>query len=308
MTDPDPLETQPGTLNHYSSFISRASEKLSSEPAEKVVWHYTTGEGLIGIIESGSIYATQIACLNDNTEMRYSSSLLRKELLEARKAIPGGDRLANFVNNFINFLDDDDKTPNSADLGFYVCSFSRKGDDLAQWRAYGGGENGYAIGINTKNLRIIPDTLSVQVNYDEQTHLEVVREVVKATMDFYQEGVEAGIENWDDKFLLAWDVQLSKIGAMVKDPGFEQEEEVRTIRLRKEEDVPFEVIRQRKNLMSRHIPLKFSGLEGKLPLEYVMVGPARHRAISAASVKALLEKKGYPTHLVRVSSRPFQEI
>jgi Protein of unknown function (DUF2971) len=308
MTDLNPAGTQPGTLDHYANFISRAAMQLSSEPADKVVWHYTNGDGLIGIIESGSIYATQIACLNDNTEMRYSSSLLRQQLLEARKTIVGDDRLASFISRFINFLDDDDKNPNSATLPFYVCSFSRKGDDLAQWRAYGGGENGYAIGLHTRNVSRIPDTISVQVNYNNQTHLEVAKEVAQATIDFYQEGIHAGIENWDDKFLWTWDVQLSKIGALVKDPGFEQEEEVRIIHLRSEKDVPFEVIRQRRSLMSRHIPLNFSGLEGKLPLEYVMVGPARHRAISAESVKALLQKKGYPTGLVRVSSRPFQEI
>jgi hypothetical protein len=41
---------------------------------DEIVWHYTTGESLIEIIRTGSLFATQVACLNDTTELRYAVS------------------------------------------------------------------------------------------------------------------------------------------------------------------------------------------------------------------------------------------
>ena len=32
------------------------------------IWHYTTADGLIGILKSGQIWSTQVACLNDTLE------------------------------------------------------------------------------------------------------------------------------------------------------------------------------------------------------------------------------------------------
>jgi hypothetical protein len=71
-----------GTQPYYFPFVNSLIERLDWNPApDKVVWHYTNGDGLIGIIESGSIFATQISCLNDSTEIRYSAMRLREALL-----------------------------------------------------------------------------------------------------------------------------------------------------------------------------------------------------------------------------------
>jgi hypothetical protein len=93
---------------------------------------------LIGIIESGSIFDTQVSCLNDATEIRYSAKLLREALLAM---IPDMDKQqpeTAFVKRYAELLQDDDSAPNSAGLPYFVSCFSSLEDDLSQWRSYGG--------------------------------------------------------------------------------------------------------------------------------------------------------------------------
>jgi hypothetical protein len=53
--------------------------------------------------------------------------------------------------------------------GFYVVCFCSKGDLLSQWRAYGGGGGGYALGFNAK-------ALGFNANASENaSHLQVQR-------------------------------------------------------------------------------------------------------------------------------------
>jgi hypothetical protein len=69
----------------YVKFVDEQTKILGSLgfAPEQTLWHYTNGAGLLGIIESGTLHATQVACLNDSSEIRYASKLL----LDALSAI-----------------------------------------------------------------------------------------------------------------------------------------------------------------------------------------------------------------------------
>ncbi len=76
------MPVQQEDLRAYDEFLVKQLDVLGSVFKEdKTLWHYTTGAGLQGILESGTIYATQVACLNDSTEIRYASSLFKKALI-----------------------------------------------------------------------------------------------------------------------------------------------------------------------------------------------------------------------------------
>jgi hypothetical protein len=38
---------------------------------QKIVWHYTDGSGFLGILQSGTMFATQVSALNDSKETQY---------------------------------------------------------------------------------------------------------------------------------------------------------------------------------------------------------------------------------------------
>src|SRR5262245_31729354 len=52
----------------------------SKPPA--VLYHYTTAQGLHGMLTSGRVWATNVGFLNDPSEMRYAARLIRDVIKE----------------------------------------------------------------------------------------------------------------------------------------------------------------------------------------------------------------------------------
>jgi hypothetical protein len=283
--------------------------------AEDVLWHYTNGAGLIGIISSGTIYSTQASCLNDNSEVRYATRLVRKALLDhAGKQL--GLETTQFLLKFAAFLDDTDAEPNHAGSFSYVACFSRSRDDLSQWRAYAGGENGYAIGFRARDLLGVENTLVGAVNYDAALHEALAAEVADVTVELYEKALAqrptAEMADWTEAFLDRWGNALARIAPFAKHPGFATEREFRLVRSLTGDDYPSLIVRQKGTLLARHLPLLLpsgssSAEQQRLPINSIVVGPARHKAVSAISVAVLLKKHGYPPDLpVYTTGIPYQ--
>ena len=183
---------------------------------------------------------------------------------------------AAVVKRYVELLQDDDAAPNSASLPYFVSCFSLLEDDLSQWRSYGGGENGYAIGVMVRELLDRPNSLVARVNYDAETHAAVAKEAAEAAVRFYAEGLKEGMGHWQDVFLKCWDHTLTQVAPVLKDPGFEVEQEIRLVHLLQESELSQLKVRQRKTMMSRHLPIRFPNA-GQLgvPISKILVGPCR---------------------------------
>jgi hypothetical protein len=302
-----------GTPQYYFPYVQSLMDQLDWKPEpELIVWHYTSGPGLISIIESGTIFATQVSCLNDATEIRYAASKLREALSSLLPSMEEEDVSTKFAKRFIELLQDDDSAPNSVGLPYFVTCFSTLEDDLSQWRSYGGGENGYAVGIRVKDLFGASNSLVARVVYDREKHLDLASQAAEATIRFYNEGVEAGVEDWDNVFLSAWDNALTQLSPVIKDPGFELEKEIRLIHQLQVGEVPDIRVLQRKTMMSRHLPMRFPAgapiHRPRIPIHRIIVGPSRHKEISRISVDTLMRTHGYQTGMVTTSARPYQEM
>ena len=82
----------------YAAFVRKKAQEvgLFDYQPDDIVWHYTDGDGLLGIIQSSSIYATQVASLNDKNETKYATDLFKasiQKLIEKKKE---RRRCANF--------------------------------------------------------------------------------------------------------------------------------------------------------------------------------------------------------------------
>ncbi len=51
---------------------------LSKKPTG-MLWHYTTGEKLVSMLESRALWATHLSCLNDSQEYTFSARLCIRE-------------------------------------------------------------------------------------------------------------------------------------------------------------------------------------------------------------------------------------
>ena len=120
-----------------------ARHALNSQELPETLFHYTTQNGLQGIIESSTFYFSAMHMLNDASEVSYMWNLLQeqKELLikEKEKDYAYGE----FVEGFYRYAENEELCKeiflnhNMPDfLNIYSVSFSVNGDSLHQWQGY----------------------------------------------------------------------------------------------------------------------------------------------------------------------------
>ena len=111
------------------------------------LYHYTSKDGFLGIIENKTLWASSILYMNDEKETRIPFEIYEK-LLEEDKDKNTNVRKKNKREgiDWLNFF--------KAFIGFetYVISFSEKKDDLNMWQVYGDNVSGICIEFNSNSL------------------------------------------------------------------------------------------------------------------------------------------------------------
>jgi Protein of unknown function (DUF2971) len=279
--------------------------------APAALYHYTRGETLIQIIESGKLWSTQIGCLNDTVEVRYGLEGLRRRIRERRETAPAGPEIETLLRRLDQVLSD----PQLETAPAFVTCFSILGDDLAQWRAYSGGEGGYAIRFDPQKLAksgMSNEILLHRIEYDLGKQATLLDDILTRAERYYVEcegrARAPNLEEWAQEFL---DLYLSYIETFLlclKDPAFEAEREWRLVYTYRPDDPTCMCFRQRQSMMSRHLPLR---LEGKLPITGVMVGPCRYPLLSRIAVSDLLQANGYDPAVIKevaVTKIPYRAV
>jgi hypothetical protein len=132
---------------------------MSDDQLPGLLYHYTDLIGLTRIIQSRKLWATHIRCLNDESEFRYGRQLLGSNVESIR---------AEFQNTYAAKIVFDSAAalataPSSLDI--FVASLCEDGDNLGQWRGFGG----FAIGFRRESLAAISemqDYSLIRVIYD----------------------------------------------------------------------------------------------------------------------------------------------
>jgi hypothetical protein len=124
--------------------IASEAREISADPP-RILYHYTTQDGLLGILLGHTIWATHSQYLNDKSEYLYALNLIREGAKERRLVADEAERgaLDLIIDRARDYL---------ASINVCVCSFSSVHDSLSQWRAYGGSTSSYAIGFDRKFL------------------------------------------------------------------------------------------------------------------------------------------------------------
>lgn len=145
------------------------------EEMPATLFHYTTQRGLLGIIQSKSIWASDLRYLNDKDEYLYGLRIIQDAIVAELGSL--GDRTEGFLEE-LEFMRD------SFAPAAYVACLSALDDDLSQWRAYSGGGGGACLGFRTDQLAVRAShagyvLLRVRYNRAEQESiaLEVARKV-----------------------------------------------------------------------------------------------------------------------------------
>ena len=285
-------ESYDENIRLFDIFLEVISEGLS-EP-EQILYHYTTPQGLNGIIESKSIWASHYRFTNDNTELTYIFDILPEVLRD----LQGNEIIDEFMNRV-------DRWTFTGNRRFYrevyIASFSETPDLLSQWRGYGSMGNGSCIGIDFQRVRNIRKGIPNHSVWDANTSyllkVEYDQEIQKRKLNAYfikicEEYSDASSFPYEELF------QLMIINSfLMKHNSFKEENECRLIYMtvsgydRSLYPVCFRFDNNDNNIPYVKIPLVDNG--DFIPFEKIIIGPKRYKTIYREGLGALLNSKGY---------------
>lgn len=238
--------------------------------ALRSLYHYTTLGGFKGIIESGSIWATNSNYLNDKHEIVHGFDLLGTMSGDIRASAFHSEELIDFIRQVAGMDVNAILSPN------YIVSFSEHGNQLSQWRGYGSSGNGVSVRFNLSALKSYYEVY--QANLGDHR-------MRKATVDYCA-------------------LALQSAFARMKDGSFREEAEVRAFYVisLKEAQIEF---REARNMLVPYIVVKSSD-GARMPIEEVIVGPTSDFHLSRFSLQKFLEKHGYGEVKITSSDIPFR--
>jgi hypothetical protein len=283
---------------------------------EDLLYHYTDAAGLMGILGSQRLWASNAAYLNDPTELLHARSVYR-EWLDAKTDHGVAKDLLGHVRVIDSLLEHM--------FHVFVACFCRKGDLLSQWRGYGSGGHGFAIGIDRQTIGI-RTPLATPVNFfvakvvynrnDQNAELSALIDPIlnKLAETERDQGAEAA-----SSMMMArlGEIQRACLLKLVtfKHPAYEAEEEWRAISIY-ERDIPTTELhfRAQGSLLIPYVELDLSPSAGhqtgKIPISEVIYGPTLNPPLTQKSLRLLLDKHGYPwTHTtIWPSEIPFRQV
>lgn len=122
-------------------------DTVSEPEPPPIIYHYTSHEGLIGIVGSKKLWLSNAAYLNDTSEFTHGWEVVEDVVAKHRESATDED-LA-----FFEALEK--RRPQLDPYSIYVASFSEDGDMLSQWTGYTDHGNGYSIGFSSVVLKPI---------------------------------------------------------------------------------------------------------------------------------------------------------
>jgi Protein of unknown function (DUF2971) len=294
----------------------RFEEALSSKVPEQL-HHYTNQAGLLGIFQSGELWATKIQYMNDATEFEYAIGAAKTELWKRYSSIHFSVKnwlpdsmekrqcdLLQWMTNHIDAISE----ANICSVSFCVDS-----DLLSQWRGYAGLGVGYSIGFyGSALLEIVQNNACVLTKciYERELQTQIINELIDGAL-------ESAKVRWDNKSSTddthlavgaAFERAILEYGAFFKDTSFSEEQEWRIITSPKHyNDVGFR-FREGKSMLTPYFALKIhSGMSWTNKIASVTVGPCPHPKSARIAVQGLLIKViGYPPPPVSVSKIPYR--
>lgn len=293
------------------------------QPAMNTLYHYTSLNGVLGMLHSRSVWASHVSYLNDASEFRHGLSFAKQI---AGSIFMNDDYLAAFgwaARHALGAV--------SAD-SLYVACFSEKADLLSQWRGYCPSGAGVCLGFDADHLSDFCEERGYRLEKCIYTHEEQIRQVESLvsgcferfpkpllSRQEYQElaakgQVEAevayryqtsdGPDTLQANAATAWlSAEIEKLTPLFKHEGFHEEAEWRIVAKEPREKLKF---RAGSSYLVPYVELEvFSESAAGSALRDVIIGPNPNQMRCAKSVEMLLGACGLGDVDVKASPLPF---
>lgn len=272
----------------YRAFGANFPKELSG-----AAYHYTSEAGLYGILKSGTLWLTDTFSLNDPSELRHGIGLAIKAFDSIGiKDLPERDWYQDALSKVL---------PHPIlrkTVEPYSCSFSKKGDDLGQWRSYADDGRGYSIAFD---IGLLDKTFCQEdakrgafaVTYDDQGLIDIFEReatLIKPAiyfqpllldkMDKYAESIALEFLKWAIMFSLHF-----------KHPAYSNEAEYRFLELLAPSSNPVHKLRPRAQELIKYRELDWKAA-GSGVLQKIIIGPAANFEKSKRFAEDCLRESG----------------
>jgi hypothetical protein len=268
----------------------RRWEQLHERPP--TLYHYTTAAGLISMVKSGHVWATESRYMNDTREFIHGAELILDVVEKARKRTPHPvlEELHASVARHV-----EEQLQN---VRIFCVSFCTDGDLLSQWRGYGDLGGGYALGFRPELLLGAgiyergPFRVLRRVVYEEGEQRRLVEDCLRAAVQHVGAGADSAFWQFFSEAIISF-----------KDVAYTEEGEWRLVQFGRalqggevlwKHPVEF---RDRKGKVVPYADLDLSGSRGpyagKLPIREIVHGPTQDPERSGKAIRILLDGGGY---------------
>jgi hypothetical protein len=240
--------------------------------------HYTSQEGLIGILKDKSLYATDASYLNDSQEVVYAVNLAKKYF--KNRPSPGGTRP---VTEMLNALDEIEDL--AGKLPVYVASFSEHPDQLSQWRGYCSRGSGFALCVSADRITKIAKARNWELFkciYREDQQVEVLKKIEDHAIRHFESDKSLSVP-------IVFGLILLGFGTALKHPKFAEESEWRAIRQSLGSLVTEPSIRPGVSTLTPYVNFPLTIDENdSVELSRLVVGPTPHAQLAVRAARSLL--------------------
>lgn len=202
-------------------------------------YHYTSSEGLVGILKTRTLFFTDCQFLNDfrekiniNEELHYFWNENEKQYEKTFVNLLKKIRVTQYADGGFSYIDSNSETL----CRYFVLSLSLDGDSLSMWKYYTKTDsyNGYCLGLfdtalvdewidRTTGVAIIDQ----QVRYSSNEKQEILLDIINRLYSIWKSYQYSDLLN--EKIIKEYTSWISVEALFFKDKCFEDEREIRYV-------------------------------------------------------------------------------
>lgn len=270
------------------------------EMPPRVLTHFTTVPGLLGIIENNEFWVSNVSFLNDKAELIHGIKVAEKVLSDVFDS-QDRDLDVGLRERILQAIEDLNltKLPNT-----YAACFCQRDDLLSQWRGYGGKEQGISITFKGSWLNDLARQNGgrlIEVIYDRERAAQRFKKLIDHELAGWEIEELLG-EQPRPAFTAKLIRKIADLAPRFKDDGFREENEWRIVLQRDDESAPLR-FRVNEGVIVPYLSVR---APGPLPIEHVTVGPGKNQDLCIKSVHMFLQAHGYTDVEVKPSKVPYR--
>jgi hypothetical protein len=258
--------------------LSQLTQQLFNRPPQSTLYHYTTLSGLLGIVRSQVLWASDVRYMNDASELHHALGLLTAEI---NHRIANNDVHTPLLQHLVAWLE---HRFNQGHM-LFAASFRASGNLLSQWRGYSTIGKGVSLGFHPEHISEWANQQHFQIGqciYQLTEQQQLVTQVIDAICQMALP---------EEELFLAIESDLLRLAVLLKHPSFREEDEWRVVlpmpNHAQDSRIKF---REGSAMLKPYTEFALHSSNQPMALEHVYLGPTPDSTLSMSSLRLFLQQ------------------